>query len=198
MSKPLPFFPCRCCSSPCNSLTQPIVADFALPLMRHEYPGVGEVEYLAIYHYKYLTFLLRLGYLSPSPRHTWSESLGNLALLSTRVLPQVHEISRQACLPDRDHHLHLAHLGLRPLHPQRARVSHQIFFVFRSFRLPLKYRPSDVSIRSSAHPAILLVFPGHANGTWPVLIRPTCLISALLSMASPTLSKPALLRIQRE
>ncbi|KAM0798987.1 hypothetical protein BDR22DRAFT_348066 [Usnea florida] len=117
-SKPLPFFPCRCCSSPCSSLTQPIAADFALPPMRHEYPGVGEVEYLAIYHYKYLTFLLRLGYLSPNPRHTWSECLGNLVLLTTRVLPQVHGISRQACLPDRDHHLHLVHLGLRPLRPQ--------------------------------------------------------------------------------
>ena len=67
-----------------------MAADFALPPMRHEYPGVGGVEYLAIYHYKYLTFLLRLGYLSRSPRHTWSKSLGNLALPSTRVLPHVH------------------------------------------------------------------------------------------------------------
>ena len=130
--------------------------------------------------------------------NTWSESLSNLALLSTRVLPQAHELLRQACLPDRDHHLHLVHLGLRPLRPQRARVSLEIFFVLRSFHLLLKYLPSDVSIRSLVHPAILLIFPGHANGTWPVMIRPTCSMSALLSMASPTLSGPALLRIQRE
>ena len=60
--------------------------------MRHEYPGVEEVEYLAILYYKYLTIFLRLGYLSPSPMRTWSEPLGNLALPSTRVPPQVHGI----------------------------------------------------------------------------------------------------------